>query len=87
MDILYINVITRNFQQLELVSSWVWGQVLVGSPNHPTNLETKSPGKARLDYNYWMQVLSLVIKDEVAATIHSRRHKYPPPPSIPSLQY
>ena len=28
------------------------GQVLVSSPSHPTNLDTKSPGKARLEY-YW----------------------------------
>ena len=52
---------------------------MVGSPNHLTNLDTKSPGKARLDY-YWRQVLSRVIKDEVAAMIQSRRLKYPPPP-------
>ena len=84
MDIVYIHVITRNFQQLELVSSWVWGQVLVGSPNLPTNLDTKSPGKARLDY-YWKQVLSRVIKDEIAAMIQSRSLRYPPHPQSPIL--
>ena len=79
MDILYINVITKNCNNMNWYPVGCGGQVLVGSPNYPTNIDTKSPGKARLDY-HWRQVLSGVVKDEVAATIQSRRFNTPPPP-------
>ena len=57
---------------------------MVGSPNHPTNLDTKSPGNARLDY-CWRHVLSRVIKDKIVATIQCRMLTYPPPPHTHTL--